>query len=216
MQQEFDLQTIEANGIGRMATSMEAALLRILAARGVSRDRLDVLEIGSLFGLGAAAVYEGARGRFEEVHLTLIDPLQGYYGHGRPDPACGAVADRDVLHYNLRHAGVRAEDVTVIEGRSEDEAVLATAAERRYDLLIIDGDHSGKGVARDFERYGPLVRKGGFILFDDYDVPQWPAIKAFVDEEVVDRSELRYLGGEFFHVEYLPCVIGHRVISRLR
>ena len=191
------LRTIEANGIGRMATSMEAALLRLLAARAVPRDRLDVLEIGTLFGLGAAAVYEGARGRFDEVHLTLIDPLRGYYGDGRPDPITGAIADREVLLCNLRQAGARIEDVTIVQGRSEDEAVRARAAERRYDLLIVDGDHSAKGVARDFERYAPLVRKGGFILFDDYDVPEWPAIKAFVDEEVACRSELALLGGEF-------------------
>jgi FkbM family methyltransferase len=191
------LRTMEANGIGRMATSMEAALLRILAARAVPRDRLDVLEIGTLFGLGAAAVYEGARGRFDEVHLTLIDPLRGYYGDHRPDPLTGAIADREVLLYNLRQAGAQIEDVTIVQGRSEEQAVRTQAAGRRYDLLIVDGDHSAKGVARDFERYAPLVRKGGFILFDDYDVPEWPAIKTFVDEEVAGRSELGFLGGEF-------------------
>jgi predicted O-methyltransferase YrrM len=191
------LRTIEANGIGRMATSMEAAMLRILVARAVLRDRLDVLEIGTLFGLGAAAIYEGARGRFDQVHLTLIDPLHGYYSDGRPDPITGAIADRDALLYNLRQAGARAEDVTIIQGRSEEESVRANAAEGRYDLLIVDGDHSARGVTRDFEYYGPLVRKSGFILFDDYDAPEWPAIKAFVDEDIADRSDLHFLGGEF-------------------
>ncbi len=191
------LRTIEANGIGRMATSIEAAMLRILSARAVGRDRLDVLEIGTLFGLGAAAVYEGTRGRFEQVHLTLIDPLQGYYGAGRPDPLTGAIADREALLCNLRQAGVPVEDVTIIQGQSEEEAVRAEAAEHRYDLLIIDGDHSAKGVARDFDQYAPLVRESGFVLFDDYDVPEWPAIKAFVDEQVADRTGLDFLGGEF-------------------
>lgn len=35
------------------------------------------------------------------------------------------------------------------------------------DLLFIDGDHSFFGVANDFVRYSPLVRRGGMIAFHD-------------------------------------------------
>lgn len=35
------------------------------------------------------------------------------------------------------------------------------------DYLFIDGDHTYEGVRRDFEMYGPLVRKGGIIAFHD-------------------------------------------------
>jgi len=38
---------------------------------------------------------------------------------------------------------------------------------RAVDLLFIDGDHSYRGVKKDFEMYGPLVRKGGLIGFHD-------------------------------------------------
>lgn len=38
---------------------------------------------------------------------------------------------------------------------------------RPLDFLFIDGDHSFKGVAADFEMYGPLVRPGGMIAFHD-------------------------------------------------
>lgn len=40
-------------------------------------------------------------------------------------------------------------------------------AGRQLDFLFIDGDHSYEGVARDYEMYGPLVRKGGMIAFHD-------------------------------------------------
>ena len=36
------------------------------------------------------------------------------------------------------------------------------------DLLFIDGDHTLDGVKNDFERYNKYVKKGGFIIFDDY------------------------------------------------
>ena len=37
-----------------------------------------------------------------------------------------------------------------------------------FDLLFIDGDHTLDGVKNDFERYNKYVKKGGFIIFDDY------------------------------------------------
>ena len=39
---------------------------------------------------------------------------------------------------------------------------------KKIDLLYIDGDHSYNAVIKDFEMYFPLVREGGFIIFDDY------------------------------------------------
>lgn len=35
------------------------------------------------------------------------------------------------------------------------------------DLLFIDADHSYKGAKRDYTLWSPLVRKGGYIFFDD-------------------------------------------------
>jgi cephalosporin hydroxylase len=35
------------------------------------------------------------------------------------------------------------------------------------DVLIIDGDHTARGVLADFDAYSPLVRPGGLILLHD-------------------------------------------------
>ena len=39
--------------------------------------------------------------------------------------------------------------------------------DRKIDFLFIDGDHSYKGVQKDFELYLPLMKKGGIIAFHD-------------------------------------------------
>lgn len=53
------------------------------------------------------------------------------------------------------------------------------------DVLFIDGDHSFNGVKSDFELYSPLVKTGGYIIFDDYNDKQHsPAVKPSVDEIV--------------------------------
>jgi len=38
---------------------------------------------------------------------------------------------------------------------------------QKLDLLFIDGDHRYEGVKKDFEMYGPLVKKNGIIAFHD-------------------------------------------------
>ena len=54
------------------------------------------------------------------------------------------------------------------------ELVKNILDERMIDFLFIDGDHSYKGVKRDFEMYSRLVRKGGIIAFHDIiKLPLW-------------------------------------------
>jgi len=47
------------------------------------------------------------------------------------------------------------------------EQVKGILGGRKLDFLFIDGDHTYKGVKRDFEMYSPLVREGGMIAFHD-------------------------------------------------
>lgn len=53
---------------------------------------------------------------------------------------------------------------------------------RELDILFIDGDHSYKGVIRDYALFSPFVRKGGIILFHDTNHSHFPGIKKAVDE----------------------------------
>jgi hypothetical protein len=51
------------------------------------------------------------------------------------------------------------------------------------DILFIDGDHSYQGVINDFLLYEELVKKGGYIVFDDYNDSQHsPEVKIAVDD----------------------------------
>ncbi len=47
------------------------------------------------------------------------------------------------------------------------QSVKAALENQPLDYLFIDGDHTYEGVTKDFEMYGPLVRKGGLIAFHD-------------------------------------------------
>ncbi len=184
---------LEDRCVGRLATAIETIVVRLLAARHLvaSQGKLHAIEIGTLFGVGAAALYELNRLRCDDIELTLIDPLIGYYGAGEPDVITGEPVSRAALDMNLARCGIPQSRIAVLQGMSEAPAIRAACAGRHFNMLIIDGDHSRAGVKRDFDNYRDLVAPDGLILFDDYDVKEWPDIKAYVDEEIIGRSDLQ-------------------------
>lgn len=64
-----------------------------------------------------------------------------------------------------------AQKLTILDGDSHSqdtvERLKSNLSDREIDFLFIDGDHSYKGVAKDYEMYSPFVRKGGCIGFHD-------------------------------------------------
>lgn len=71
--------------------------------------------------------------------------------------------------------------INLIQGNSyfdETEEKFKDALEGELDLLFIDGDHTLDGVKNDFERYSKYVKKGGYIVFDDY---HYPITRDYVD-----------------------------------
>jgi len=180
-----------------MATTIQAAMLRTLALLSLQSKRIELLEIGTLFGIASGALYRAALRAQRRVDLTLIDPLKGYYDQGIIDGVTGVAVTRKTLMENLAALSVPESDYRVIQGLSTDEEVLKAASDRQYDYVLIDGNHSLEGVASDFELYGPLVKAGGVLIFDDYDTTDWPTIKPFVDEHVRPHGDWLWIGGEW-------------------
>jgi len=156
-----------------------------------------ILEIGTLFGTGAGIMYDALAPHFETVHMTLLDPLDGYYAAGRLDILTGQPVTEAVLVSNLKRAGLTDENYTIIKQFSTEHGAYVKASRRRYDVLVIDGDHSYAGVKSDFDIYAPLVKTGGFIIFDDYSSEDWPDVQDFVDKEVAPRAEFGRVGYEW-------------------
>lgn len=63
-----------------------------------------------------------------------------------------------VIQYHLY------EQITLLRSTSNEAAPIAN-----IDILHIDGNHSEKASMIDVNKWIPLVRKGGFIIFDDVD-----------------------------------------------
>ena len=116
------------------------------------------IEVGLAFGFSALYICEGLllNGNPDPRHVTL-DPWQasGYANRGLEI---------------LEEAGVK----TFIEfhGEKSQLALPQFLKEgRQFDLAFVDGNHRFDAVFVDLYYLGQLVRKGGIIILDDYDLP---------------------------------------------
>jgi len=188
--------------VGRLSGNIETMLLRVLVARSLRHEpNLEVLEIGTLFGVGVAMIHEGCRGLFNSMHFTVIDPFIGHIGrHDKTplDPLTKAPATREIFIHNMQRMNIPATDYTIIERLSTEDKAIEQASRKRYNLFIIDGDHSDFGVKHDFYNYRHLVKHGGYIIFDDYGNPNWPGLTDFVDKEVAKMPELEFVGTDVY------------------
>lgn len=187
------LCNIEQGCAGRLAGNVGDAVFRMMVAVATPGPGFRALEIGTLFGVNAAATWDIAATTHETARLTIIDPLDGYYGASRRDVATGLRITRQTVERNLRHVGVPADAYRLIQGMSEAPDVIEQAATETYNYMFIDGDHSYAGVVRDWANYGPMLEPGGFVLFDNYQDASWPEVAKAVDE-IIAGGGIDYLG----------------------
>jgi predicted O-methyltransferase YrrM len=152
--------------------------LRFLRPRGIAC----CMEIGTRWG-----------GTFF-AHCAVAAP------HGRVIAVDALVGENaSAMTSRFRQLARRRQDVTCVWHDSHSESAAAEVAAAldgaSLDLLFLDGDHSPDGVARDYEMYSPLVRRGGLIAFHDIEGPApsgvpplWRALRQRHESvEFVDR-----------------------------
>ena len=116
------------------------------------------IEIGLGYGIATLHILAGLleNGAAEPRHVA-IDPHQATRFAG-----CG-------LQF-LEEAGV-AELVELHEEESQIALPRFVAEGRSFDLAFVDGNHRFDGVFLDLVYLGRLVRPGGIVFLDDYQLP---------------------------------------------
>src|SRR5438105_10906307 len=137
------------------ASPEEGAVLR---AWVISEGARRAIEVGLGYGISALFICEGlcANGDISARHV-VIDP------HQRTRFAdCG-------LQF-LEEAGVR----DMVEHHAEESLITLPrflSEGRSFDLAFVDGNHRFDGVFVDLVYLGRLVRPGGIVFLDDYQLP---------------------------------------------
>lgn len=118
------------------------------------------LEIGSYCGASALLMLAHPL----PTDVICVDPLdlpQSHFNGSKPQD--------QTLYENLQRLGKRAS-FEIIKSGSQDPSLIEALYQHdlALDILFIDGDHRFAAVVADFLIYEPLVKPGGFIVFDDY------------------------------------------------
>lgn len=92
-----------------------------------------------------------------------------------------------------------------IEGNSQSSDIIDLVKNEvcDIDILFIDGDHSKEGATKDYINYSPLVKSGGYIIFDDYlDEVDSPEVKIAVDDIVrsINTNEYEIIGSLYYDI----------------
>ena len=139
------------------------------------RDRIrDYLELGSWEG--QSAVF--AAWLFPEARITAVDWFSNEDANARFD-------------HNTRPFEGRLEKTA---GTTWDVLNRLGGEGRRFDVIYIDADHRFDTVLLDTVLSWPLLRPGGYLIWDDYlwSAPDWPANlnpKPAVDSWLASRAD---------------------------
>lgn len=162
--------------VGREASMLHMDVL-LLIYHFARLGEGNILEIGPYIGGSTIAAAFGVRESGTQKKIITIE-AGGSVKHFR-------LSSRNIirdLKKNLARFGV-AEDVSLINGRSSDEATISEVRQhlkpREVGLFMFDADNN---VRRDLDCYGDLLNDGCWVVIDDYFGPAKAApLRAQVD-----------------------------------
>lgn len=126
-------------------------------------DARHTIEVGLAYGISALHICEAllANGHGDARHVA-IDPYQTHGPDGRGFAGCGL--------QHLKEAGVLSL-VDHVEDESQIALPRLLAERRTFDLAFVDGNHRFERVFLDLYYLGRIVRPGGIVVLDDYELP---------------------------------------------
>lgn len=143
------LVALEALGAGGLAGTVSDVCGRLATVPLLTPPNGEVLEIGTVHGLFAAALQRMLRRGGVEARLTVVDPLDD------------SPTREDLVRGNLLLGGGAggADAVRLARGGFGDAGVRERIADRRYGVIVVNGEHDLVAV-RDLAAPGAVVVLG--------------------------------------------------------
>jgi predicted O-methyltransferase YrrM len=117
----------------------------------------DYIEIGTLFGGSAIIAGLNCSGK-----VCCIDPLDGYYGTGKPDD-CGILPTAAIVEENWAKFGLAPERLEIFQHKHPP--FPPSLKDKRFDVAYIDGGHKYEETMADWLALKDKVDK--YIIFDN-------------------------------------------------
>jgi len=165
-----------SNAFG-MLYNEEVKLLNEIA--GKSKNPY-IINVGVGFGTSSLAFIEGANFECTIISVDMSDggPLGGMQNEINAFTNAGYIE-------HLPHQ---------IIGDSQKKATATKVAKllpasKKADIIFIDADHSAEGLTKDIDNWLPFLKKGGYVIYHDYNRDFWPEVKRVIDEWVEENKE---------------------------
>jgi len=124
-----------------------------------------VVEIGSFIGYSSICLAQAIEDNAEEKgRVYAIDNFLPHINN--PNLPMDIENTFELAQSNAKKAGLE-NRIEFVKGFSSDVAEELLSRIDTIDILMIDGDHTYKGVLEDYNNYHPKVRKGGIIILHD-------------------------------------------------
>lgn len=165
---EYEARRIHFEKVGQlfgwMTSPNQRTLLEWLpeASRAYPHHPMRIVEVGTFGGSTARGLVTMSGGG----HVTCIDNFMEFHEGtlgGFPDGTAYWKAT-----FEKNGVDLSAHAALVIG----DSAVIGAAWQDPIDLLFIDGDHHFEPALDDLRLYGRHVVPGGYLLLDDYHMPE--------------------------------------------
>ena len=126
-----------------------------------------ILEIGSHEGRAACWMLENLLA--DNGTITCIDPfgntpLNAYKNDALPEQRI----IQDIHHHNTELARLPTQTVEVLAMMSYHGLAQLIVDRREFDLIYVDGSHCSDAVLADATMAFGLLKKEGYMIFDDY------------------------------------------------
>ena len=136
---------------------------------------LHILEIGSFEGKSTVWFLENIL-QNKNSTITCVDPWMNYsqdqdslnsYFKGENEWDLINRKTKEIFLHNIVESGDSGK-VTIRQGFSDKVLPCLITEQKMYDIIFIDGNHTAPYVMMDSVMSWPLLKKGGIMIFDDY------------------------------------------------
>ena len=137
------------------------------------RENLNILEIGSWMGASTLSWAQGlTQYNKSKGTISCIDAWQPFFNrnaHQEDVYTQMELALSSDTAYQLYLHNVRTLPSTIVcqHFRGKSEHILPLLAQKSFDIVFIDGDHTFQAVTNDICHSLPLIKEGGIICGDD-------------------------------------------------
>lgn len=190
------LLELEWRGIGRIAGSTYNIMGKLMTTPLLNAPPGPILEIGTLFGIFAGGLVRQFERLGQTRDITVVDPLVGRQlqpGAEGPDSSGSPVVPQ-VVRDNLRLSGLTEDRYRLIQGYSTDPDVQAAAGDRKYAVVIVDGDHSEEGVYKDLLWVERICAGGAIVVLDDFGDRKWVGVQRAYERRREEGAPFKSLG----------------------